>query len=176
MDSLRLQGWGHQGPPLMEDAPQQMPATLLELFQPWGGKWMWSGLTLPEDPSWVAQLLAAGTLICVTDGSYDRKKVRDLSGAGYVIYCTATKHRRSQDPSRNDRWGLAATAGSSWACSQSTSSCTQSSPLTIQQAQAPMYTATIRGLTTPSQRSTSGSLLEPRIMIFIVSYVESSHA
>ena len=54
---------------------------------------MWSGLTLPEDVLWVAQAMAAGTLICVTDGSYDRKKARDLSGAGYVIYCTATKQK-----------------------------------------------------------------------------------
>ena len=54
---------------------------------------MWSGLSPPEDVSWVAQAMATGTLVCVTDSSYDRKKARDLSVAGYVIYCTATKQK-----------------------------------------------------------------------------------
>ena len=51
---------------------------------------MWSGLNLDCDTTWLAQALAAGTLVCVTDGSYDRRKAKDLSGAGYVIYCTAS--------------------------------------------------------------------------------------
>jgi len=54
---------------------------------------MWSGLFLPEDVSWVAQAMAAGTLVCVTDGSCDQKKARDLSQAGYIIYCTAAKQK-----------------------------------------------------------------------------------
>ena len=70
-----------------------LPGTFSELLESWGGEWMWSGLTMPDDPTWIAQALANGTLICVTDGSYDRRKAKDLSGAGYVLYCTATRNK-----------------------------------------------------------------------------------
>ena len=34
-----------------------------------------------------------GTLICVTDGSYDRKKAPKICGAGWIIFCsTAMKY------------------------------------------------------------------------------------
>ena len=56
---------------------------------------MWEGATIEEDPLWVAQAMTAGTLICVTDGSYDRRKAHDLSGAGWTLYCTATKKQLS---------------------------------------------------------------------------------
>ena len=56
---------------------------------------MWEGATIDEDPLWVAQAMTAGTLICVTDGSYDRRKAYDLSGAGWTLYCTATKKQMS---------------------------------------------------------------------------------
>ena len=33
------------------------------------------------------------SLIWVTDGSYNRKKARDLSGVGWIIFCTRTGMR-----------------------------------------------------------------------------------
>ena len=30
-------------------------------------------------------------LVCVTDGSYDRAHARDVSGAGWIIYCVRTR-------------------------------------------------------------------------------------
>jgi hypothetical protein len=35
--------------------------------------------------------LEKGTIVCVTDGSYNRKVVPNISGAGFVLYCTKAK-------------------------------------------------------------------------------------
>ena len=53
------------------------------------------GLVLPEDPSWIAEALTNNTLVCVTDGLYNQKKAPDICTAGWVIYCSATKHHIS---------------------------------------------------------------------------------
>jgi hypothetical protein len=63
----------------------------------WGGEWMWEGVEpgkdLPRDILQVADGLTNGSLIWVTDGSYDRKKVIDLCGVGWIISCTKTGYR-----------------------------------------------------------------------------------
>ncbi len=41
----------------------------------------------PSDMSWVAEGLTLGALIWAADGSYDRKRVSDLSGEGWIIFC-----------------------------------------------------------------------------------------
>jgi hypothetical protein len=60
----------------------------------WGGEWMWEGVQpdkdSPQDMLWVAEGLTNGSLIWVTDGSYDRKKAIDLCGVGWIIFCTKT--------------------------------------------------------------------------------------
>ncbi len=63
-----------------------------EFLYSWGGQWMWEGIEaskgLPYDMSWVAEGMKNNTLLCVTDGSYDRKRAIDLSGVGWIIFCT----------------------------------------------------------------------------------------
>ena len=41
----------------------------------------------PSDMSWITDGLTLGSLIWVTDGSYNRKRVSDLSGVGWRIFC-----------------------------------------------------------------------------------------
>ena len=58
----------------------------------------------PVDISWMVDGLKNGSLIWVTDGSYDRKKAKDLCGVGWMIFCTNTGFRltgtfREQSPS-----------------------------------------------------------------------------
>ena len=48
--------------------------TFMEFLQSWGGSWMWDGLVLPDEPSWIADALANNTLSCITDKPHDRKK------------------------------------------------------------------------------------------------------
>ena len=61
------------------------------------GRWMWEkikpGKDTPTDMLWIANSLRKGTLIWATDGSYDRKKAIDLSGVGWIIFCTNTGFR-----------------------------------------------------------------------------------
>ena len=54
---------------------------------------MWKHLKGNIDPGWIRTALEQGTLICATDGSYDAKRADNLCGAGWVIYCTASRQR-----------------------------------------------------------------------------------
>ena len=52
---------------------------------------MWKDHHVPEDNDWIVAGMERGTLICVTDGSYDRKKAPTICGAGWIIMCSSTK-------------------------------------------------------------------------------------
>ncbi len=43
-----------------------------------------------SEPSWIPQALEQGTVILATDGSYNRKRGPNISGAGWVIACRRT--------------------------------------------------------------------------------------
>ncbi len=51
-----------------------------------GGHWCNTKRT-KEDTTWIEEGMQEGTLIWTTDGSYDRKRVVDLLGAGWIIFC-----------------------------------------------------------------------------------------
>jgi hypothetical protein len=55
---------------------------------------MWEGIDKDqapkEDVTLIAESMRNNTLIWVTDGSYDRKKAKELSGDGWIIFCTKT--------------------------------------------------------------------------------------
>ncbi len=55
---------------------------------------MWEGIdedqTTKEDVTWIVEGMRNNTLIWVTDGSYDRKKAKEPSRAGWIIFCTRT--------------------------------------------------------------------------------------
>ncbi len=60
----------------------------------WGGVWMWDGIDNSQetkrDLAWIADGMSSNSLIWTTDGSHDRKKVANLYGVGWVIFCTKT--------------------------------------------------------------------------------------
>ncbi len=55
---------------------------------------MWEGIdddqTIKGDVTWIAEGMRNNLLIWVTDGSYIRKKAKELSGIGWIIFCTQT--------------------------------------------------------------------------------------
>jgi hypothetical protein len=55
---------------------------------------MWEGIdedqATKEDVTWIAKGMRNNMLIWVADGSYDRKKAKELSGVGWIIFCTKT--------------------------------------------------------------------------------------
>jgi hypothetical protein len=57
-----------------------------------GGEWMWEHVVEGDiDVEWISDALANGTLLAVTDGSYDREKANTVSGSGWIIVCTACR-------------------------------------------------------------------------------------
>jgi hypothetical protein len=77
------------GPPLAKESDTR--TEFWELLYSWGGAWMWEVIEVkgtPADISWILDGLKNGSLIWVTDRSYDRKKAKDLCGVGWMIFCT----------------------------------------------------------------------------------------
>lgn len=63
----------------------------------WGGLWMWE-MIFPDvglgfDISWMITSLRAGTLVAVTDGSYDRQRSPRVCAAGWIIADITTGSR-----------------------------------------------------------------------------------
>jgi hypothetical protein len=41
--------------------------------------------------SWAHDAMVNGTLIAVTDRSFDRERVKDVTGSGWILLCTASR-------------------------------------------------------------------------------------
>ena len=68
-----------------------MPTALdfWDQIREWGGLWMWE-MIFPDvglgfDVNWMISALRAGTLVGVTDGSYNRQKQPHVCTAGWII-------------------------------------------------------------------------------------------
>ncbi len=80
---LKIRGGGETLPHL-----QQKAQTFWEGHYQGGGTWMWDYmLDVTSEPSWLPLALERGTAVLTTDGSYDRKRGPNVSGAGWVIAC-----------------------------------------------------------------------------------------
>ena len=54
---------------------------------------MWSNIVNEgKNLEWAVNALTEGTAIWVTDESYVKEIAPDISGAGWILYCTGTKH------------------------------------------------------------------------------------
>ncbi len=63
-------------------------------LETWGGTLMWEGMdaaqTTKRDLTWLVEGMESNTLVWVTDGLYDQKRLADLSGVGWIIFCSKT--------------------------------------------------------------------------------------
>ena len=84
-------------PTVAEETEKEMDFCFWELLCSWRGRWMWEGVEpgngSPSDMSWITYGLTLGSLIWVTDGSYNRKRASDLSRVGWIIFCKSTGFR-----------------------------------------------------------------------------------
>lgn len=74
--------------------PQKLPQTFWDDLLSLGGEWMWNSLSFDTDDS-LDLLLSSykhGTLLWVTDGSYNAKTAPDTCGAGWIA-CDPTSSR-----------------------------------------------------------------------------------
>ena len=85
----------NEGPPLA--AGPSITTDFWEFLYSWGGEWMWEGIeddqSTKHDLTWIVDGMRADSLIWVTDGSYDKLRAPDLSGAGWIIFCTTSGKR-----------------------------------------------------------------------------------
>jgi hypothetical protein len=82
-DVIKLRGGGATLPHL-----QQKTQTFWEGLYQGGGIWMWDYMSdVTSEPSWLPLAIERGTVVLATDGSYDRKRGPNVSGAGWVIAC-----------------------------------------------------------------------------------------
>lgn len=85
---------GRDGPALVAHGPSR-PEDFWQFLEGWGGEWMWEHLCVEEpaakDLTWVIEGMQRGSLVWVTDGSYDPKRAPNVSGAGWLVYCTTTR-------------------------------------------------------------------------------------
>ncbi len=75
--------------------PRGNTQSFWEFLATWGGTWMWddidAGAHSKDNISWIAEGMTKGLLIWMTDGSYNRKKAVDISGAGWIIFTARTQ-------------------------------------------------------------------------------------
>jgi hypothetical protein len=58
-----------------------------------GGEWKWDNIQGGKmGVEWIRTALIDGLFIRVTDGSYNRVRAKHVSGSGWVICCTRTRH------------------------------------------------------------------------------------
>jgi hypothetical protein len=82
-----------QDRPSLADAPKKH-INLWEFIRSQEGGWMWEDIDFTQDTTqdlrWVAEGIQNNTLVRTTNGSYNRKQATDLSGVGWIIFCTRT--------------------------------------------------------------------------------------
>ena len=90
-DSLRVASIGTA---LAVEEPEEKPTSFVEYLKSWGGDWMWEDLRLCESSlEWIVEGSKKGTLVCVTDGSYFKKKAPNVCSAGWIIADQRTKRQ-----------------------------------------------------------------------------------
>jgi hypothetical protein len=79
--------------PALAGVPEKI-MNFWDFLYSWGGTWMWEGIdddkTTKGNVTWIAEGMINYLLIWVTNSSYDRKKAKELSGIGWIIFCTQT--------------------------------------------------------------------------------------
>ena len=85
----------NKGPPLI--VGPSITTDFWEFLHLWGGRWMWEGIeeiqATKQNLKWIVEGMKANSLIWVTDGSYNKLRARDLSGAGWIFFCTTSGKR-----------------------------------------------------------------------------------
>ena len=59
----------------------------LNVLLKWGNMWLWEDLTVEGDENWLEQSIPAGSVVAVTDESYQKELYPNISSAGSVLEC-----------------------------------------------------------------------------------------
>jgi hypothetical protein len=69
------------------------PTSFINVLKGWGHTWIWDDLTVIRETDWIAQAIAKGTLVAVTDGSYIWEHHPALCAAAFMLECTKNRGR-----------------------------------------------------------------------------------
>jgi hypothetical protein len=67
------------------------PTTFIDVLIGWGHTWIWDNLKVIGETDWIAQAIAEGTLVAVTDGLYTREHCPQLCAAAFMLKCTKNR-------------------------------------------------------------------------------------
>jgi hypothetical protein len=62
-------------------------SNFIDILKGWGRMWIWNDLKVSGGTDWLAQAIAEGTLVAVTNGSYIQEYHPDLCSAAFVLEC-----------------------------------------------------------------------------------------
>ncbi len=64
------------------------PSNFINVLKGWGHTWIWNDLKVSGGTDWLAQAIAKGTLVAVTNGSYIQEHHPDLCLVAFILECT----------------------------------------------------------------------------------------
>ncbi len=76
-----------------EDTPMLKPTKLEEVFDRWGGSWLWEELRWQGESSWLPISIWKGDCIVVADGSYMPDLRKGLCSTAFFFECKAGRGR-----------------------------------------------------------------------------------
>ena len=65
----------------------------MDVLQEWGCTWMWEGMRLTGDDSWLEEAIRDNSLVAVTDSSYMRDKFPTITSCAIILECTKWRGR-----------------------------------------------------------------------------------
>ncbi len=72
-------------------AQLERPHNFINVLQGWGHTWLWIDLKVTKETHWIAEAIAKGTLVAVTDGSYIQEHHPELCAVAFILECTRCK-------------------------------------------------------------------------------------
>jgi len=73
--------------------PSREPTMFQEVLEEWGNTWMWEGLRISGDGTWVREAIRDNSLVAVTDGSYMKDLFPNMNSCAFIFECTKKRGR-----------------------------------------------------------------------------------
>ena len=68
--------------------PPREPTMFQEVLEEWGNTWMWEGLRISGDSTWMIEAIRDNSLVVVTDGSYMKDLFPNMNSCAFIFECT----------------------------------------------------------------------------------------
>jgi hypothetical protein len=64
-----------------------------EVLEEWGNTWMWEGLRISRDDTWVREAIRDNSLVAITDGSNMKDLFPNMNSCAFIFECTKKRGR-----------------------------------------------------------------------------------